>query len=92
MIGEADPFIARLLKRDAAESGLQTVVAPVGEDIVESARQVKPAVVIVEAELQKAEVGILVDEVDGPLQEPELLFEDLETALRVAGVEAGWRW
>lgn len=49
MIGEADPFIARLLKRDAAESGMQTVVAPVGEDFVESARQVKPAVIIVES-------------------------------------------
>jgi hypothetical protein len=31
VIGEADPFIARLLKRFAAESGLQTVVARVGE-------------------------------------------------------------
>ena len=30
VIGEADPFIARLLKRFAAESGLQTVVAPGG--------------------------------------------------------------
>jgi len=30
MIGEADPFIARLLKWFAAENGLQTVVAPVG--------------------------------------------------------------
>jgi len=51
VIGEADPFIARLLKRFAAESGLQTVVARVGQDVVELARQVKPAVVIVEAEL-----------------------------------------
>ena len=49
VIGEADPFIARLLKRFAAESGLQTVVARVGQDVVELARQVKPAVVIVEA-------------------------------------------
>ena len=31
VIGEADPFIARLLKRFAAESGLQTVVARAGE-------------------------------------------------------------
>ena len=51
VIGEADPFIARLLKRFAAESGLQTVVARVGQDVVELARQIKPAVVIVEAEL-----------------------------------------
>ena len=42
VIGEADPFIARLLKRFAAESGLQTVVARVGQDVVELARQVKP--------------------------------------------------
>ena len=31
VIGETDPFIARLLKRFAAESGLQTVVARAGE-------------------------------------------------------------
>jgi len=51
VIGEADPFIARLLKRFAAGSGRQTVVAPVGQDVVELTRHVKPAVVIVEAEL-----------------------------------------
>jgi CheY-like chemotaxis protein len=51
VIGEADPFIARLLKRFAAESGLQTVVVRVGQDVLELARQVKPVVVIVEAEL-----------------------------------------
>ena len=51
VIGEADPFIARLLKRFAAESGLQTVVAPVGQDVVESTCRVKPVVVIMEAEL-----------------------------------------
>ena len=51
VIGEADPFIARLLKRFAAESGLQTVVARVGQDVVELARSLKPVVVIIEAEL-----------------------------------------
>ena len=51
VIGEADPFIARLLKRFAAESGLQTVVAPAGQDVVELTRQVKPVVIIMEAEL-----------------------------------------
>ena len=51
VIGEADPFIARLLKRFAAESGLQTVVAPVGQDVVELTRHVKPVVIIMEAEL-----------------------------------------
>lgn len=51
VIGEADPFIARLLKRFAEESGLQTVVARVGQDVVELARHMKPVVVIVEAEL-----------------------------------------
>lgn len=51
VIGEADPFIAQLLKRFAAESGLQTVMARVGEDVLDLARRVKPVVVIVEAEL-----------------------------------------
>ena len=51
VIGEADPFIARLLKRFAAESGLQTVIAPAGQDVVELTRQVKPVVIIMEAEL-----------------------------------------
>jgi DNA-binding response OmpR family regulator len=51
VIGEADPVIARLLKRFAAESGLQTIVAPVGQDVVELTRHVKPALIIVEAEL-----------------------------------------
>ena len=34
VIGEADPFVARCSKRFAAESGLQTVVARVGEAAV----------------------------------------------------------
>ena len=34
VIGEADPFIARLPKRFPAESGLQTVVAREGEAAV----------------------------------------------------------
>lgn len=51
LIGEADPFIARLLRRFAEESGLKTVRAKVGQDVLEVARQIKPAVIILEAEL-----------------------------------------
>ena len=51
VIGEADPFIARLLRRFAEESGLHAVRAQVGQDVLELARQVQPEVVILEAEL-----------------------------------------
>lgn len=51
IIGETDPFIARLLRRFAEESGLHAVRAQVGQDVLELARQVRPEVVILEAEL-----------------------------------------
>jgi len=51
MIAEADPFIARLLKRFAEESGLDPVVARAGQDVMALARQTRPAVIILEAEL-----------------------------------------
>jgi len=51
VIGETDPFIARLLRRFAEESGLHAVRAQVGQDVLELARQVRPEVVILEAEL-----------------------------------------
>ncbi len=51
LIGETDPFIARLLQRFAEESGLQTVRAQLGQNVLKLARQVKPAVIILEAEL-----------------------------------------
>lgn len=51
MIGEADPFIARLLHRFVERSGLQAVHARAGEELLELVRQVRPAVIILEAEL-----------------------------------------
>ena len=51
LIGEHDPFIARLLQRFGQESGLQTVHARVGEEVLALARELKPAVIILEPEL-----------------------------------------
>ena len=51
LIAEADPFIVRLLQRFAEEGGLQSVHAQVGQDALEMARRVKPAVIILEPEL-----------------------------------------
>ncbi len=51
VIGESDPFIARLLHRFAEECGLQAVHAQVGQELFELVRQAKPAVVILEVEL-----------------------------------------
>ena len=51
MIAEADPFIARLLKRFAEESGLDPVVARAGQDVMALARQVKPVVIVLDVEL-----------------------------------------
>ncbi len=51
IIGESDPFIARLLRRFAEESGLRTVRTQVGQDVVNLARRVRPEVIILEAEL-----------------------------------------
>jgi CheY-like chemotaxis protein len=51
LIGEADPFIARLLNRFAEESGLQATLAVQGEDLVKLARECLPGVIILEIEL-----------------------------------------
>jgi CheY-like chemotaxis protein len=51
VIGETDSFIARLLRRFAEESGLQAVQVRFGQDVLAMARQTKPAVIILEAEL-----------------------------------------
>jgi two-component system cell cycle response regulator DivK len=51
LIGEADPFIARLLNRFAEESGLQAFQAAQGEDLLELAREHQPDVIILEVEL-----------------------------------------
>jgi ribose transport system ATP-binding protein len=51
LIGEADPFIARLLQRFAEEIGLHVERAQVGEALVESASQFQPELVILDPEL-----------------------------------------
>jgi CheY-like chemotaxis protein len=51
VIAEADPFITRLLLRFAEESGLKGIQTQVGQDVLEFARQDKPAVIILDPEL-----------------------------------------
>ncbi|MCO6451218.1 MAG: response regulator [Caldilineales bacterium] len=51
MIAESDPFISQLLRRFASEIGMAVVQVRLGEDLLGMARQVKPDVIIVEAEL-----------------------------------------
>lgn len=51
LIGEADPFLARLLQRFGEASGLTVVRAKVGQELLALARELHPDVVIVEAEL-----------------------------------------
>lgn len=51
LVGEADPFLARLLERFGEASGLTIVRAPAGQDILFLARKLRPQVIIVEAEL-----------------------------------------
>jgi two-component system sensor histidine kinase ChiS len=51
LIGEADPFLARLLERYAEARGLDTVRAKVGQELVSLARAIKPDIIIVDPEL-----------------------------------------
>lgn len=51
LVGEADPFLARLLERFGEASGLTMVRAKAGQDLLLLARQLKPDVIVVEAEL-----------------------------------------
>jgi CheY-like chemotaxis protein len=51
LIGESDPFVGRLLQRFAEEMGLQAQWTTVSQDLVELARQRRPAVIIFEPEL-----------------------------------------
>jgi DNA-binding response OmpR family regulator len=51
LIAEADPFLARLLERYAEESGLCTVRARVGQEVVNLAMEKKPVVIILDVEL-----------------------------------------
>ncbi|HTP10325.1 MAG TPA: response regulator, partial [Anaerolineae bacterium] len=51
LIAEADPFIASLLVRFAESSGLECARARTADDVLELTRQIKPAVIIIDAEL-----------------------------------------
>jgi CheY-like chemotaxis protein len=51
VIGEADPFIARLLQRFAEESGLKTLCAKNGRELVDLVEQENPQLIIVDVEL-----------------------------------------
>lgn len=51
LIGEADPFIARLLQRFAEEIGLDVQRVQVGEAFIEAASQRLPGVIILDPEL-----------------------------------------
>ena len=51
VIGEADPFIARLLWRFAEKSGMQAVHARLGQEVLELAYQTQPGVIVLEPEL-----------------------------------------
>ncbi len=54
LIGEADSFISMLLARFAQAYGLQPVQAGVGEDVCALARQLRPAVILLDGELPGA--------------------------------------
>jgi CheY-like chemotaxis protein len=51
VIGESDPFVARLLQRYAEESGLEPMRAQQGEQVLDLARRAAPVVIILEVEL-----------------------------------------
>ncbi len=51
IIGESDPFLARLLQRFAEKSRFTIQVAQTGEDMLELIQQLKPALLILEPEL-----------------------------------------
>lgn len=51
LVGEADPFLARLLERFGEASGLTMVRAKAGQDLLLLARTLRPDVIIVEVEL-----------------------------------------
>jgi len=51
IVGETDPFVASLLQRFAEASGLHVARVQVGQDLPDLARQVQPAVIILDAEL-----------------------------------------
>jgi DNA-binding response OmpR family regulator len=51
IIGESDPFLARLLQRFAEKSGFRIQVVQTGDDVLGLIQQIKPALLILEPEL-----------------------------------------
>jgi len=51
LIADGDPFITRLLRRFGEECGLQVIQAQSGQDVLDTARQFLPAVIILDPEL-----------------------------------------
>ena len=51
VIGEADPFLARLLERFVKKSGLRTKRAQTGEALLDLVEREKPALIILEPQL-----------------------------------------
>jgi DNA-binding response OmpR family regulator len=51
IIGESDPFLARLLQRFAEKSGFEVQVAQTGEEVLDLIHQTLPALLILEPEL-----------------------------------------
>jgi len=51
LIGEADPFLARLLCRFGEASGMSVVRAKAGQELLDLAREIRPAVIVVEVKL-----------------------------------------
>jgi CheY-like chemotaxis protein len=51
LIGEADPFLARLLERYGGASGLTVVRAKVGQELLNLARALKPDLIVLDPEL-----------------------------------------
>ena len=51
LIGEADPFLARLLERFGSASGLTVVWAKVGQELLNLAQTLRPDIIVVDPEL-----------------------------------------
>lgn len=51
VIGEADPFIGRLLRRFAEKSGLEAIGVQLGQEMLELINQTRPTVIVIDPEL-----------------------------------------
>ena len=51
VIGESDPFLARLLQRFAEKNGLRVQSARTGDEVLDMVQQYRPALIILEPEL-----------------------------------------